>query len=280
MVTLLAFGRRGYAYASANMVASLRHHGYAGPIHLHVGSGLLPYLPPHTHDQATIHELAEEYCQDPGWCKVNLPNIFVGEESLYLDVDGICLRDITPLLDALKKDGRGYITSVIDKGGEQDAIQYFEWSTPKKVAEKHGIEGGTYYGIQSSWAYFKRGKWLDKFSAAVLSAWGTWSIKELKHTWGKGKPDELFYSIACTIMKHDPSFEHAVFFGRGFDTLPELRKKYYILSLYGIGRGRGSVPPRYVDCYDGEARTITKASGHMLTRAELIRRDKYANFKN
>lgn len=163
------------------------------------------------------------------------------------------------------------------KGGVTDTIGYFEWSTPQKVAEMHDLKDATFYGIQSSWAYFKRGDWLDSFSEQVLQAWDKWTMRDLRNQWGKGKPDELFYSIACSIMGHDPSFEHIVFFGKGFDSLPEVRSKYYILSLYGVGRGRGSVPPRHVESYDGEARTIGKT--RQMFKAELIRRDKYANFK-
>ncbi|HNR55500.1 MAG TPA: hypothetical protein PKJ19_10045 [Flavobacteriales bacterium] len=277
MITLLAFGRRGYAYAASNMVASLRFHGYAGPIHLHVGRALLPYISDQTRKLCDIKDLADEYTQDPGWCKVNLHKIMDGKDTLYLDVDGICLKDVTPLMEALRKDGRSYITSVMGSGKADEKIDYFEWATPKRIQEKHGLEGATFYGLQGSWAYFKRGKWLDGFMFKVLKAWEQWTVKDLRNTWGKGKPDELFYSIACSQSEHDPSFEHPVFFGRGFDTLPVVRQKYYILSLYGVGRGRGSVPPRYVQCYDGECRTIGKK--YQMSNAELIRRDKYANFK-
>jgi len=261
------------------MVASLRHHGYTGPIHLHVGRALRPAVDELIPDSGcTKHELADEYAADPGWCKVNLPNIMQGRDTLYLDVDGICLKDITPLIEALRKDGRYYLTSVMGKGKLGDTIGYFEWSTPAKVAEMHGLENATFYGIQSSWAYFKRGAWMDTFAEVVITCWNKWTLKDLKHQWGKGKPDELFYSIACSLMAHDPSFEHVVHFGKGFDTLPQVREQFYILSLYGVGRGRGSVPPRYVECYDGECRTIAK-TGKVMQRAELIRRDKYANFK-
>lgn len=280
MVTLLAFGRKGYAHAANNMVASIRFHGYQGPIHLHVGRALMPYISPHTAANATIHELSEEYTADPGWCKINLPKIIQGD-TLYLDVDGVCLKDLTPLIKALKKDGRAYITSVMGKGKLGDTIGYYEWASPQKVAEKHLAHEGTFYGIQSSWAYFRKGELLDTFHRFMVKAWEQWSVKDLKHQWGKGKPDELFYSIACTLLQHDPSFEHVVHFGKGFDPLPKIRENYYILSLYGVGRGRGSVPPRFVECYDAEIRTIQKSIPSMLlSRAEPIRKDKYCNFKN
>ena len=279
MVTLLAFGRRGYAAAAANMIASIRYHGYAGPIHLHVGRALRPVVDEWISDSdCTKHELPDEYANDPGWCKVNLYNIFQGKDTLYLDVDGICLKDLTPLIDQLRADGRSYLTSVMGKGKVGDTIRYFEWAKPEKVAAMHGLNEATFYGIQSSWAYFKRGDWMDTFAEHVTTAWGLWSVHDLKNTWGKGKPDELFYSIACTLMDHDPSFDHAVFFGEGFDPLPQIREKFYILSMYGVGRGRGSVPPRYVQCYEGECRTI-QLSGRKMHNVAEIRRDKYANFK-
>jgi hypothetical protein len=277
-VTLLCFGKRGYALAASNMVLSLRYHGYTGPIHLHVGSGLLPAIDKATAEQCKIVPLKDEYAEDAGWCKVNLPQIFQGEETLYLDVDGIALANVQTLIDELKKDPRHYITTVVGKGKDGEKIAYYEWAKTGVVKAKHDLpEDAVYYGIQSSWAYFKKGKALDELSQKVKEAWKQWNRKELRSQWGRSMPDELFYSIACTQLKYDPSWNTApVHFGRGFDKLPELRKKHYVLSLFGSGRGTGSVPPRFVACYDAEIRTIRKDNPSQYS-ARWIRRDKYVD---
>lgn len=277
-VTLLAFGRPGYAVAASNMVASLRHNGYTGPIQLHVGSGLLPLLDNEAKEQCTVIPLADEYANDAGWCKVNLPKLFQGEDTLYLDVDGIALRNVDELLQELRKDPRHFITSVLGTGKSGEKIAYYEWAKTEVVKEKHSLpDDAIYYGIQSSWAYFRKGKELDAFAKQVIDAWGQWTRRELKAQWGRSMPDELFYSIACTITGHDPSWSGLpVHFGRGFDKLPELREKHYILGLYGSGRGTGTVPPRFVDCYDAVVRTM-RGTNWKRYAARVIRRDKYVD---
>lgn len=83
----------------------------------------------------------------------------------------------------------------------------------------------------------------------------------------------VFYSIACSLMAR-PIFD--MWYTEGCNA-SQVREQFYILSLYGVGRG--AVPfTRYVECYDGECRTSCQdGKGHATRR--VIRRDKYANFK-
>lgn len=283
-VTLLAFGRHGYAVAAANMVATLRAHGYEGPITLHLGEGLRSVLPLWVYDRATVVPLAPEYAANPGWCKVNLPILFDGPDTLYLDVDGVCISDITPLIAQLRDDGRHYLTTVFGQGTSDTRIEYYAWASQAKVKAKHALpDDAVFYGIQSSWCYMRKGDALDKLYQTMLQVWPQWSRHELNQQWGASLPDELIYSIACTLTGYAPSWSTwPVFFGRGHDHLPELRKKHQVLSLMGSGRGRGSVPPRYVECYDAVVRTSYHAMGipSICNQAERVRRDKYVNFAN
>jgi hypothetical protein len=193
-------------------------------------------------------------------------------------VDGIALSNVQTLIDLLKKDPRHYITTVVGKGKNGDRIAYYEWAKTAVVKAKHDLpEDAVYYGIQSSWAYFKKGKELSALAQSVKDIWKQWTRKDLKAQWGRSMPDELFYSIHCTLEGYDPSWNTSpVHFGRGFDHLPELRKKHYVLSLFGSGRGTGSVPPRFVACYDAEVRTIRKDKASQYS-ARWIRRDKYVD---
>jgi hypothetical protein len=275
-VTLLAFGRRGYAHGAACMVTTLRHQGYRGRIHLHVGAALRPHIPLDALAECEVHTLAAGYTQDPGWCKVNLPRI-IQEPTLYLDVDGIAVRDVTPLIAGLSADGRHYITCVMGSGRDGERIEYHEWATTAKVREMHDLPpDAVYYGIQSSWAWMVPGDALDAMHATMVDAWGRWTINDLRYKWGATKPDELFYSIACTVMGHDPAWEDRVaFFGRGFLTVAQIKEAYYIMSLYG---GKGVVPARYVQVMEHLVRGAYRAKGvHAPVSIEGIRKDKYVN---
>jgi hypothetical protein len=105
-ITLLAFGRRGYAIATANMVLSLRHHGYCDRINLHCTEGMELMLDEQTKAEVVLHRLSNELASDPGLCKVSLPSIIADPTTLYLDVDGIAMKDVTPLIDQLSQDER------------------------------------------------------------------------------------------------------------------------------------------------------------------------------
>jgi hypothetical protein len=281
-VTLIAFGRRGYAAAAANMVASLRHYGYNGRINLHVGAPLLPHIPDYTTTQCEMHVLPEEFTKDAGWCKVNLPSI-ITEPTLYLDVDGIALKDMTPLIAELQADGRPYITEVMGTGKDGDKIGYFEWATTKKVRYMEGFgPEATYYGIQSSWAYLVPSETLRTIGGIMRGSWRQWKPADLKHTWGGTMPDELFWSIACTTMDYDPTWGKAVaFFGQGFHPLAEVNAKHYIMTLHGSGKGHGTVPPRYVEHYNHILKAVYRRLGmHNPNPASVIRKDKWVDHKN
>ena len=113
-ITLLAFGRRGYAIATANMVLSLRHHGYCDRINLHCTEGMELMLDEQTKAEVVLHRLSNELASDPGLCKVSLPSIIADPATLYLDVDGIAMKDVTPLIDQLREDGRSFMSQAAE----------------------------------------------------------------------------------------------------------------------------------------------------------------------
>jgi hypothetical protein len=280
-VTLLAFGRKGYAFAAANLIASLRHYGFGGDINLLVDDRCRTVLPDWVHPMASVKMLPADIGNNPCDIKLQLPQLIDGP-TLYLDVDGVVLKNITPWIEALQKDGRAYITEVKGKGKEGETIQYFEWATPAKCREKHDLpDTAIFYGLQSSWAFMRPGLFLDEIYINANAMYKKWALTDLKHKWGTTFPDELFFSLACTVMGHDPSWtDTPMFFGKGFDSLPQVRDKYYILSLWGSGRGKGSVPPRHVEKYDAVMRQVMTAKGrpHDL-KSNFIREDKFVDQK-
>ena len=280
-VTLLAFGRKGYAFAAANLVASLRHYGYGGDIHLFVDARCRSVLPSWIEHMATLKDLPKELGTDPCTIKLALPDLIEGP-TLYMDVDAVVVKDITPWMEELQKDGRPYITCVYGKGKDGEKIDYFVWATTATAKVKHALrDDATFYGIQSSWAYMRPGEWLKEFRRQLVSIHQQWEIKDLRYKWGQTMPDELFYSLACTIMEHDPTWDgEPMFWGKGFDSLPEIKQKHYAISLWGSGKGKAAVPSRHVEKYDAVMRTVMRGQGrsHDL-KSSYIRQDKYVDQK-
>lgn len=281
-VTLLAFGRKGYAYAAANMVASLRHYGFGGDINLLVDDRCRTVLPSWVQPLASVKALPADIGKDPCHIKMQLPLLIDGP-TLYLDVDGVAMKDVTPWMEALQADGRDYITEVKGKGRDGDKIEYFEWATTAKCKALHDLpDDAIYYGLQSSWAFMRPSEMITALWGSMTAMRERWTLADLKHKWGTTFPDELFFSLGCTALGHDPSWDDTpMFFGRGFDTLPQIRERHYVLSLWGSGRGKGSVPPRHVDKYDAVMRMVMRGKNmqHDL-KSNFVREDKFVDQKN
>lgn len=281
-VTLMAFGRKGYAYATDALVASLRHYGYTGPIHVHATGRMRAMLLPSTLSGVTVHDLPEGYEASPGLAKVSLPRLLDYGPTLYLDVDAIALKDITPLIDALLKDERPYITHVVDKAAVSEARRpnYFIWATRERVVERHALApDDVLFSPQTSWAWFRPGPDLNKLADTLAEVWVRWSLTDIDHKWGKSVPDELIYGIACTLSGLDPSWPTMpVHIGKGNAPMPAIVDAYYLLGMYGSGKNNSTVPRRFRDMYDAVVRQVIKGGGDRgLKSSSYLMRDKYVD---
>jgi len=265
-VTLLAFGRRGYGLAACNAVRSLRHHGYKDRIDVYVTPELRGHIPA----DANIIEVQE--C-DPGYAKLLIPDLISGP-TLYLDVDVLAMHDVTPLIEALKADGRGFITSVQGTGcATSKAIRYYGWAEPAKVAAMEGFaDDAPLYGIQSSWMWMVPGEALTRIAERAQQSYMKWTRQDLKHGWGGSKPDELFWGIGCTATGHDPTWkgEEPMWFGSGVVDHGTIRSKHVLITLPGQ---RQTTPERSRRIYDAEAKLF---GGH---KYDYIFGDKHTNYK-
>lgn len=286
-VHLFAFGRKGYAYAASNLVVSLRHHGWKGHIGLHIAQDIVKFLSPQAVDGCDVVILPEEaYIRggkvDPGFLKCHLRDWIPNGTTLYLDVDAACIADITPAVRALEKDGREYLTGMIAKGGEKDAIRYYEWASKEDVKAKHGLQDdATYYALQTSWAFIRKegpSPFFDRVAEVHDS--GMWEVKDLRQKWGGCLPDELMHSVVCSEMGYDPSTSVSpVFYGDEKIKMDVVRSRHSILSLYGQGRGKTAVPRQFIHAYDNELHDIQRSCGQMhQLKSKFILQDKWVNF--
>ena len=266
-ITLLAFGRRGYAIATANMVLSLRHHGYCGPINLHCTEGMELMLDEHTKAEVVLHRLSNELASDPGLCKVSLPSIIADPTTLYLDVDGIAMKDVTPLIDQLREDGRSFMSQAAEPylvGGTSKPKGHW-WVAPKTMIERHGLrDGDRIFAVNTSAMWFRKGPSLDSLQTEMLRAHSKYQRRDLVHKWGSSIPDELCVSAACAVLGLDPTMPSvACFFDRAPAKASQIAEVAYVLPLYGSRHSNGCTSEHKKQLYDGQIRI-------MRGRAEAI----------
>jgi hypothetical protein len=258
-ITLLAFGRRGYAIATANMVLSLRHHGYGGPINLYLTDGMAGMLDEATEREVILHRLGDDLARDPGLCKVMLPSIIEDEASLYLDVDGITMKDVTPLLMQLKADGRPFLAQAAAPFvvGGPDRPQGHWWVAPKTMIERHSLkDGDKIYAVNTSAIWIRKGA-LAKLQAEMLKAHAMYTRRDLVHKWGSSIPDELCVSAACAVLGMDPTMPSvACFFDRAPARAEQVAEAAYVLPLYGSRHSNGCTSEHKKQLYDGQIRIM------------------------
>jgi hypothetical protein len=258
-ITLLAFGRRGYAIAAANMVLSLRHHGYGGPINLHATESMEGMLDEGTKAEVVLHHLNDDTARDPGLCKVMLPSIVADEASLYLDVDGITMKDVTPLLMQLKADGRPFLAQAAAPyvvGGTARPQGHW-WVAPKTMVERHSLkDGDKIYAVNTSAIWISKGA-LAKLQAEMLKAHAMYTRRDLVYKWGSSIPDELCVSAACAVLGMDPTMPSvACFFDRAPARAEQVAEAAYVLPLYGSRHSNGCTSEHKKQLYDGQIRIM------------------------
>ena len=274
-ITLLAFGRRGYAIATANMVLSLRHHGYCGTINLHCTEGMELMLDQRTKDEAVLHRLSIELASDPGLCKASLPSIIADATTLYLDVDGILMKDVTPLIERLSQDERPVITQAAPAyivGGRAKPQGHW-WVAPKTMIERHGLkDGDRIFAVNTSAIWMRKGEALDMLQAEMLKAHSKYQRRDLVHKWGSSIPDELCMSAACAVLGLDPTMPSvACFFDRAPAKAEQVAAVAYVLPLYGSRHSNGCTSEHKKQLYDGQIRimrgrteAVNYASRHVM----------------
>lgn len=259
-ITLLAFGRRGYAIATANMVLSLRHYGYRGRINLHCTEGMERMLDDATKQEVLLHRLSDELGRDPGLCKASLPSLIQDRATLYLDVDGIAMKDVTPLVERLMLDDQPILTQaaapyVVGAGAKP---QGHWWVAPKTMIERHGLkDGDRIFAVNTSAMWMRRGAALEGVQREMLKAHAAYQRRDLVHKWGSSMPDELCVSAACAVLGIDPTMPSvACFFDRAPARAEQVAEAAYVLPLYGSRHSNGCTSEHKKQLYDGQIRIM------------------------
>lgn len=283
-ILLIAFGKPGYGFAAYNMALSIKKFNPKLPITLLADSVATAYLEKWmlSSFDSVVSLSAQDHTHknkfEPAKVKCQIYNYLPYDETLYLDVDGCALQDITPLIERLSANDRYFQTDVISLGGINDKLSY-SWAANKDIWHRFKLKDEqTYYSVQSSFAYIKKGKQAEKLFSKIESNFlnEVFPYDELRFKWGGSMPDELIVGGTCSQMNYNPeSGISPVFFGASFDTrtFSQIEADKYILSIHGNGTGATLTKLKYIEWYDRLMKNISKYA----FKSNSIMKDKHAN---
>jgi len=250
-VTLIAIGGYGYLKWAVNQAASLKYHSPYVPIQLIVSSELLENARQHDNlfDILTVIE-AEAFTDEqgrlfPAKLKTSFYNLLHFDETIYFDVDGVTLKDITPLFNQ-REDLVSDVQGVYELA-QGEIFNHLKWAKPANIWFHFGLKATAKLpAINSSFMFIRKGKTCkDIFDLAhnllmtnplpIDKHWYNWGrLREHKNS----QPDELYLDVAMAMLDFIPAHEVAVYFRMINDrtpvpTLEHIRENFYGLGLFG-----------------------------------------------
>ena len=289
-IILLSFGKKGYAYAAFNLAMSIKYYGCKVPIHLFGQKDLFDSIPLDYFDFTTWIE-SDFYKKgnhiDVSKAKINIVGQLPDEHNIYLDVDALALKDITPLIELVTKSDKKYVTDVMGCGKKGDKIEYDCWARHEYAWPFFNLDDSKQWrSIQSSWAYFHKDCKTDFYNLLRHFYDKRYPLNQLKENWAKDQlPDELLFSGVCAYIDHDPSFsQKPIFFGIKTPdrSLSELANDYYILSMYGNSAAmshKSLTKKVYQDWYGQQVRVMSMKNNMPWYKVNYVMNDKIINRK-
>ena len=222
-ILLIAIGKGVYSHWAANMAASLRYNNPDIPIAIAVDSNCKKFIP--QAEMKLYDHVIEIETGKPGWIKLNMDLYSPFEKTMYLDVDGLCVRDIKPLFELCE--GKAVASQVVGTWDETAETWTCQWmglpdvKKTYKLPEKYNIQE-----INSSFMYFEKGKKADKFFKQARENYN----ENYKTIWGGAFPDELAYNVATAQVGIDLDLDmHPINFLLYKEVIPD----NYFIGLYG-----------------------------------------------
>ncbi len=197
------------------------------------------------------------------------------DETIYLDVDGILLRNPREIFDTLK--GSIVWTQPMGTGKKGDDSINYMWAKNDLIYEKFNIPvDNLFTTTQTSIVYFTR-EAKGFFNQLKINYDKRLKPIEYREMWGKSKqhPDELYYSITMAQMGIRLQDFKPVFFPEKVIPIEEL-EKYYVLSMYG----GNNVRPYARNYYDKKMQNILNAKrlNHYF-KVDRLYKNKFINIK-
>lgn len=292
-IFLIAFGKRGYAFAAYNIAYSLKYFNKDLKICLFHDDKIMKHLT----DQMPISDIDvfDDYVEipqeilfsdgnlDPCLTKISMYDYLPYDYNLFLDVDGVALKDVTPSLDNMIKSGGNYYTHIFDHWTIQQGNdnQHMVWAWPSEIWDHYGLsKDAKMPSTNSSIQFIKKCEKSKVFFDKLKENYkNKIPLERLRLKWGGGQPDELYLNVTLAQLGWE-KMDDVVFFGNSHSplSLEKIEENYYILSIFG---GRGFTRLMYIDWYDRILLKMFRANekSHNF-KVENIIKDKHANQVN
>lgn len=263
-IVLLAVGKPSYMKFAYQQALSIKYHSPNIPIQLICEQELLSPLKDKwkvIFDEITFIQKEDAYRPvelkgriseqlEPGFAKLNIYKYLKYDESIYFDVDGICITDVNPLFKECKKDIHAQVVSTVDETAEKWKCQWMPLENVKKHYELP--KEFRLPEINSSFMFIRKSKEAENFYKRALGNFRTdIPQKDFGMGWGARFPDELALNIAFAQERLEPSFSLTkepdfervvpIYFRTSGDKgnngkpdpLAEIAAKHYVIGVFG-----------------------------------------------
>ena len=246
-ILLISIGNDAYARWCHNMAVSIRAVSPTLPIHV-LTDGNFPSEPFHANvvDKVIKMDLNDCYLDGklyPAKAKLSMYKYSEFDETIYLDIDGVVIKDIMPLFDECEALGLYFqiqVNGVSTK--EHDNLDASLWAKPEQIFKKYKLkEDAILPGTNSSFQYFKKGKEAETlYNKALKNLANPIPIRELRYQWGHSgtQPDELYMNIALAQVGLLPNIKPVLYlrrrgFGSGHNDLSTIQNGFYVIGCWG-----------------------------------------------
>lgn len=259
-ILLIAYGKTYGKYAY-NLAASIKSTSDV-KIHLACDYAAISDIPLDFFDSHLVYDFKKDNGKiDPCQAKIDIYEISPFKETLYLDVDGVCMNDIKPLFETLK--GSPVYFQVMGKGKFDDTISYAHWADNNTVWEHFELtKESVFPSSQTSVIYFDKGKEANSFFKQLQKNYNNrLQKKQYKNMWGlsKSHPDELYYSVTAAQLNIIPDESiQPLFYPNKLENEGKIMKDYIVLSVYG---GHRTIKDYSLSLYDRIMKGIMKLHG-------------------
>lgn len=285
-IVLLAIGDPAYGKFAANMAISIKEHNKDLPIQLiyeektisHLNDWYMSFF-----DEKTLIDNSDCYTVKnifPALAKISIYKYAKFDESIYLDVDGICLKNLDSLFEKCK-DGYFFSQVVGKYVVEKDPKDFpeMQWCKPDVLINHFNLkEGDIIPALNTSFQYFKKCIASELlFNTAKESLLNGIEDDKRWFKWGKDnhQPDELYMNIALAKVGLFPELNPSkvIFFdNKRIKSISEVESNYYVLGLYGGVQFTHSSLQDHYDRLMERAYLQSHGKNHQFKCSNLMRR--------
>lgn len=245
-IALLCINNPHYGYFAANMALSLKAVNKDIPIQIIHEPHALSYLKPEylrLFDEFTRIDTDDILLNgkiSPAKAKLSLYKYFAFDETIYFDVDGLAIKDLSGLFEDCKE--LDFATQVHGKASiHEDEFKQNQWADMNTVREYYPFPSdATIPATNTSFFYVRKSVFAATvFERALENISQPIPLDRIK-TWGAGQPDELYMNITLAQLGYIPELQnpHPVYLrsrkAHGENaTLEQLKNNHYAIGVYG-----------------------------------------------